>query len=365
MKVLALPRYGRLGASSRVRFFQYLPALERAGFEVSVEPLFSDAYVAGLQRLRRSKGEVVRAYARRIAGLLRKRRFDVLWVEKELLPWVPLGLERHLLASDAPLVLDYDDAVFHYYDQHRSGAVRRLLAGKHPGLMRRAVLVVAGNDYIAEFARAVGARAVAVLPTAVELGRYGPVERVATDGPPRIGWIGQRSTAEYLRHLSPLFERLSAGGKARFVAIGIEPAALGLPMEGAPWSEATEVASLRALDVGVMPLADSPFERGKCGYKLVQYMACGLPVVASPVGVNAQLIDDGVNGFLATSPAEWESALERLIGDASLRDRMGRAGRMKVEESYSTRATAPRLVELLHEAARTRAKGGEALCAGS
>jgi glycosyltransferase involved in cell wall biosynthesis len=258
-----------------------------------------------------------------------------------------------------PYVLDYDDAVFHLYDEHRSAAIRWALGGKHPSLMRRAALVVVGNGYLADCAERAGARNVAVVPTAVDLDRYGAAREAAQDGaPPRVGWIGQRSTADFLRPLAPLFERLAAAGKARFAAIGIDARALGLPMDGVPWSEDSEVHSIRGLDVGVMPLVDGPFERGKCGYKLVQYMACGLPVVASPVGVNRQLVEHGVNGFLATTNEEWRMALETLLSDAGLRRRMGRAGRRMVEETYCLQVTAPRIAGLLARAGGARAAAG-------
>jgi glycosyltransferase involved in cell wall biosynthesis len=360
MKVLALPRYERLGASSRMRFLQYLPWLARGGLEVTVSGLFSDAYVRALQRSRRDRRAIVRSYARRLSRLLGARGFDLLWIEKESLPWLPGLVERALLPGGVPYVLDYDDAVFHRYDQHPRGAIRWAFGEKHPALMRGAALVVAGNEYLAEFAARAGATDIAVLPTAVDLDRYrlDRGERPAEDGAPRVGWIGQRATAGFLRPLAPLFGRLAAAGRARFVAIGIDPGALGLPMEGVPWSEDTEARSLRTLDVGIMPLADGPFERGKCGYKLVQYMASGLPVVASPVGVNRRLVEHGVNGLLADGPREWEVAIETLLADPALRRRMGEAGRRKVEEGYCLTVTGPRLVELLGRAAGSRARVG-------
>ena len=114
-----------------------------------------------------------------------------------------------------------------------------------------------------------------------------------------------------------------------------------------PWDEATEVDMLQQLDAGIMPLPDSPWERGKCGFKLIQYMACGLPVVASPVGVNREIVEQGVNGFFASTPEEWEQALRTLLLDTILRERMGQAGRKKVEERYSLQMTGPRLAALL------------------
>ena len=169
---------------------------------------------------------------------------------------------------------------------------------------------------------------------------------------PRLGWIGQRSTASFLAPYAPLFERLAAHGKAHFKSVGIDAQNLGLPMAFIPWSEETEVDSVSGFDIGIMPLVDEAFERGKCGYKLIQYMACGLPVVASPVGVNRQIVEHGVNGFLAETRAEWEKALQTLLADAGLRQRMGQAGRQKVERQYCIQVTGPTLSHLFIEAAK-------------
>jgi hypothetical protein len=349
MKILQLPRYGPLGASSRMRTYQYFSWLRAAGIEVESTALFPDSYVASLQAARRNPVEVVRAYAARVANLVRTDGYDLLWIEKEALPWVPEPFERLLLGSSIPYVLDYDDAVFHHYDENRRALVRFALGGKHPALMRGASLVVAGNHYLATFAERAGARAVELLPTVIDLERYPlrPDAKPISRQIPLVGWIGQRVTGRYLQPLAPLFGQLSGSGTVRFRAIGIDAEAFGLPMESAPWSEATEVAALSELDIGIMPLEDAPFERGKCGYKLIQYMACSLPVIASPVGANRDIVEHGVNGFLAHSIDEWRIALEVLAASPELRQRMGRAGRKKVERQYAIQATGPRLATLL------------------
>jgi glycosyltransferase involved in cell wall biosynthesis len=355
VNALMLTRYGRLGASSRMRFAQYLPWLEAAGWRISAAPLFSDGYVRGLQENTRSPLELLRAYTGRARALLGSHRFDLLWIEKETLPWLPAWLEQALLSNAVPYVLDYDDAVFHSYDQHRSPWVRCLLAGKHPALMRGAALVVAGNPYLADFAQAAGARRVEVVPTVVDMARY-PVPASSALMPgerPTVGWIGQRTTARFLTPLVPVFQALGAEGRARFTAVGIDAAALGLPMASVPWAEDTEVASISGFDVGIMPLVDEPFERGKCGYKLIQYMACGLPVVASPVGVNSQIVEHGVNGFLAETTQQWAQALRTLAADPALRARMGQAGRRRIEREYCLQVTGPLLAALLKAAAST------------
>jgi glycosyltransferase involved in cell wall biosynthesis len=281
-------------------------------------------------------------------------KYDLVWIEKECLPWLPAWAERLLLWSRVPLVLDYDDAVFHEYDGHRHWVIRQLLSNKHPQLIRRAEVVVAGNEYLAEYAHNAGARRVEILPTAIDLERYSQnVEGSNDEGGSTVGvvWIGQRSTSKFLRPLAPLIERLSAEGKVRFTVIGVSAYHIGLPMTSVPWSEETEVRSLMSNDIGIMPLTDSSFERGKCGYKLIQYMACGLPVVASPVGINRELIENGVNGFLAETLEDWEVSIKTLVEDCELRRKLGAAGRRKVEGDYCTKVTGPILVELLESVA--------------
>lgn len=348
-----LTRYGRLGASSRLRTYQYLPWLESAGMKITLAPLLSDNYVANMQRGNRDAMEVMGAYASRVRILMSSGKYDLLWIEKEAFPWLPFCIENLLLRQSVPYALDYDDAVFHSYDEHDNRLVKALLAAKHPRLMQRAALVVAGNAYLADFARQAGASRVALVPTVIDLERYPEPGLKRLDGKlPCVGWIGQRATAHFLAPYAPLFERLAAAGLARFAAIGIDTARLGLPMASVPWAEDTEVASIAALDVGIMPLLDGSFERGKCGYKLIQYMACGLPVVASPVGVNRQIVEHGVNGFLAETPEQWEQALRTLLADPNLRQRMGLAGRQKVEREYCLQVTAPVLADLLFSTAR-------------
>lgn len=365
MRLLALTRYSRLGASSRMRIFQYLPWLNEAGIDVEVAPFFHDEYVRGIQQLHRSPVSVAMSFLRRAGTLMAGARgYDLLWIEKELLPWLPSSLDRLLLPALVPYVLDYDDAVFHYYDQHRSRIVRALLGNKHVDLIRNSALTITGNRYLQDYAIRAGGAEVEILPTVVDIRRYPPSAlnaegSVGTDRPV-VGWVGQRSTARFLVPLAPLFSKLASENLASFRAIGIDAAGLGLPMDSVVWTEQTEVESIRALTIGLMPLSDDPFERGKCGYKLIQYMACGLPVVASPVGVNCQLVEHGVNGFLAETPEQWEEALRALISDQSLRARMGASGRAKVERGYTIQQTGPRLAQLLKNAASR--KTGSAPC---
>jgi glycosyltransferase involved in cell wall biosynthesis len=358
VKVLALTKYGRLGASSRMRSLQYLPWLQQAGMQATVQTLLSDDQLqARYHRGAYGFAQLLQAYADRLHTLLQRRSFDVVWIEKEALPWWPLWLERALL-SGVPYVLDFDDAIFHNYDRHAKAWVRQVYGRRLDGLMAGAALVVCGNQYLAQRARDAGARQVEVLPTAIDLDRY-PFRQEAPTGfstpaePSRIVWIGSPSTVRYLQLLSGPLQTLAK--QQSFVLRVIGGGVIDIPgvqIEVVPWTEDSEVKNINACDVGVMPLLDSPWEQGKCGYKLIQYMACGLPVVASSVGVNSEIVESGVNGFLADTPDEWVVTLGRLLGDQAFSRQMGLAGRQRVERLYCIQKTGPKLSELLRAVAR-------------
>lgn len=358
MKLLSLPRYSSRYASGRLRFEQFYPALRSAGFEVSSYPFFDERYDASGKLAAASQvGGLASGYVRRVKRLLLAGQYDLLWVQTEALPWALAAWEQALLPSSTKIVVDFDDAWFHRYDMHNSSTVRWLYADKIPRLMRRSSLVIAGNDYIAQFAKNAGAQRVSVLPTVVSATQYRA--KLTRSAVLTIGWIGSPSTTRHLVQLAPVIAQLRKAGNVRMLAVGADVDQLrGLPVEVRPWQLDREVQDLQEMDIGVMPLPDSPWERGKCGFKLIQYMACGLPVVASPVGVNTSIVQSGVNGFLANSTTEWVSSLEQLIRDPSLRQSMGTNGRRVFEERYSYESVANKLVELIRSVAICSADGG-------
>ena len=329
--------------------------MREAGVHVEVQALIDDATLFDRYKVESYRlASVLKRYAIRVAALFGRRQFDLLWIEKEALPWVPLWIELALLRK-VPYVLDFDDAVFHNYDQSRFAVVRRLYGLRLDRLMAQAALVVCGNQYLADRAKSAGAQWVEVVPTVIDLARYpAPVwpGALPSSGALTIVWIGSPSTARYLQILHRPLQLLAQRFNFVLRVIGAELDMTGVHVECEQWAEATEVASIAACQVGVMPLQDSAWERGKCGYKLIQYMACGLPVVASPVGVNCQIVEPGVNGFLANSDDEWVTALEQLLAQAQLRQQMGRVGRAKVEAEYCLQKTGPKLAELLKKAAK-------------
>ncbi|MDP2794824.1 MAG: glycosyltransferase family 4 protein [Sulfurisoma sp.] len=357
MRVLALTRYTRLGASSRMRFHQYAPFLRAHAIDVRFAHFFSDDYLMALYANGKRRGaDIVVAYLRRLRDLFSSGDYDVIWLEKEILPWLPAWAEENIAARGIPLVVDYDDAIFHGYDLNKRACVRRFLGRKIDHVMRVASVVVCGNGYLAHRAAAAGANRVETIPTVIDLDRYILPAVPAGNRPFTIGWIGSPATEGYLEAVKPALDALCRDGHCRVLLVGASTRACsGLAgVEVRAWSEEREAADIAEFDVGIMPLPDGPWERGKCGYKLIQYMALGKPVVASPVGANNDIVISGENGFFATGPAQWREVLGNLRDDPVRRRVMGEYGRRQVEQCYCARVTAPRLVSILLAAGAKR-----------
>ncbi|OII57829.1 glycosyl transferase family 1 [Pseudomonas putida] len=350
-KILVLSRYTRMGASSRLRMLQYIPALQGSELTFEVSAFFGEDYLSDLySSSRRSPLKLLRYYFKRAAVLMRVGRYDAVWIEKELFPFVPAIFERWLRAMGVRYLVDYDDAVFHNYDLSPRAWVRKWLGKKIDHVMRASNVVVAGNEYLADRARQAGAVSVEVIPTVVDHRRYRVSSR-STGEQLTIGWIGSPSTQKYVVSIHAALLEVCTRYAAKLILVGANPdiaAQLpGIEVETLPWSEESEAELIERMDIGIMPLIDGPWEKGKCGYKLIQYMACGVPVVASPVGVNIEIVGDNRCGLLASDQAEWRAALAHLLASREERTSLGLAGRHAVESRYSIQAQAPVLEKLL------------------
>ena len=240
------------------------------------------------------------------------------------------------------LVFDFDDAIF----VPRSGRLSRRPA-RFRRMVRRCDHVWAGNSYLAAEAGRFNGH-VSVVPTSIEIGRYHPV----TDKPqtvPMLVWIGSRSTRKYLLDILPTLENACGGvsGLRLKVIADFELQSDVLPIDNIPWSQDTETAELANSSIGIAPMRDDPWTRGKCGLKVLQYMASGLPVITSPFGVNRDLVTTGVTGFHAASAQEWMAAIETLAGDPALAAAMGAAGRKRCEAEYTLQQTFRKMLQSL------------------
>ena len=345
MKVLLLSKYPRMGASSRLRSLQYIPELNATGIDVRVSSLFDERYLQTLySEGKRLRLRCVLLYLRRLWVVFGIFRYDLVWIEYEVFPYCPALVERLLRWLGKPYVVDYDDAVFHNYDMAANVVVRKVLGKKIDTVMRNAACVVVGNEYLAERARKVGARRIEIIPTVVDHTRY----QCATKGSaarPVIGWIGTPATQAYVVGIRDALRTVCESTGARLLLVGatanVTEQIPGMLVDVMPWSEAAEADLIRQMHVGIMPLQDGPWDRGKCGYKLIQYMASGVPVVASPVGVNVDIVNQGRCGRLAESTQDWAEALTELLSSEPLRQSFGSAGRKAVEQRYSLQVQAP------------------------
>jgi glycosyltransferase involved in cell wall biosynthesis len=354
--MLALSPVPEEGAGCRFRIAQYIPHLEAAGITVTVSPFFTPdffrlVYQKG-QWLRKASQFVQRA-SDRLRTLADRSTYDIIFIYREAFPIGPALIESMLARTPgAAIVYDFDDAI---YLPNTSEANRAISMLKWPSKVKTIIQhsdgVIAGNEYLADYARRYST-AVTVVPTCVDTTKFTPRcdRRVAEK--PIVGWIGTPTTVPYLRELLPVLQDVARVQPfvLRVGGAGADVAYPGLEIENVPWSLEREVTLFSTCDVGVYPLSDDEWARGKCGFKAIQFMACGVPVVAAAVGVNREIIQDGVNGFVAPTPADWIDKLTRLLADPALRRELGLAGRETIEARYSLHANAPKLVSAVLDA---------------
>lgn len=340
-----------------MRVSQYVPYLASQGIDVTVSPFFTPAFFKFVYKpghfVKKGLG-VLRLLARRLTVLRELGAYDLVWVYREAIPVGPPWLERAIARRGLPIVYDFDDAIFLPAVSDANRAILFLKDTDRPakiiGISRH---VVVGNDFLGDFARRHNP-AVTTLPSVVDTTYFVPrTDGGRRDGAPLVvGWIGSPTTYSYLESLADVLRgvharhpfTLKVGGAGRPVRLS------GLDVKEVQWSLSQEVSLFNTCDIGVYPLTDDDWARGKCGYKAIQFMACGVPVVAAAVGVNREIIRDGENGFLASTPEEWRAKLERLVLDPALRQRFALEGRRTIEERYSLRVTAPRLASIMHAA---------------
>ncbi len=352
MKVLYFTKYTRLGASSRLRCYQYFPYLEKSGIEVHVSPLFCDQYLIDLYAKKKvSKLGVLKAYFKRFFKLFQVFSYDKIVIDDELFPYFPAWFEVFFSKLGVQYMSDYDDAVFHNYNLHSSALLRFFLGNKIATVMKNSCCVLAGNAYLADYAKKSGAKNVEIFPTVVDVDRYQAKSDFNLDKNTtlNLGWIGSASTQKYMVKIIPVLEKIAKEHSLKLYLIGTSnEISSTLDIVYLPWSEATEAENLQKIDVGFMPLDNSPWEQGKCGYKLIQYMASGIPVIASDVGVNAEIVKERKNGFLATEEIDWQNAIYTYLENRELLPVFGKEGRKIVVEKYNLALTSKLLINRLN-----------------
>ena len=354
IRVLCITPYPTTNAGVRLRIVQQLPELRRLGIDVTLSPFLDDrgltvAFVRG--HLVAKAFAVARGFSRRVADALRLGRFDLLFVYRESSPFGPPFLERFARRRRMPIVHDFDEAIFvpNIHSTNRSWAwLRDLQRPARVAAMATAVTVQ--NEYLAEFARRSNER-VTVIPTPVDTNGRHP-RQARSPGPVVIGWLGSETTAPYLKLVDDALARVSEEADVIVRVVGGAYANPRLRrLDVREFALEREQSDLEGFDIGILPEPDDDWTRGKGGYKALLYMAVGIPVVASRVGVNTDIVSEAETGFCVSTTDEWVAALRRLVADPSLRERMGAAGRARVTQRYSIEAVAPRMARALLTAA--------------
>lgn len=345
MTVTYFSKSSIIGPSSRYRIFQFLPHLQAAGIDCRVAPLFGEMYFSILAvqssalRALLKIPYVFACFLKRLWALLVMGKQDLIVIEGQLFPYAPPLAERLLRWCRYRVAIEMDDAIYLTPGHER----------KMPALLSMATGAIVGNDRLAAYANQFSSR-VCVVPTVVDTERFKPDSTRSTGSSAQnseaitIVWIGLAYNLKYLNVLAPALRALQPTFHLTLRVVCSQPPYMpGVEIDFRTWDFQREVADLQDATVGVMPLEDTEWARGKCGLKLLQYLAVGIPAVASPVGVNRDIIVDGENGFLAATEQDWYERLDALCRQPQLRARMGQAGRRTVEERYSLAVWGPRL----------------------
>ena len=357
MRVLAVvPSIYDTSPGQRFRIEQWEPILGESGVEITYAPFETDelrsVLYSGGKIFEKISG-VTRSMKRRTDELSRLSNFDLVYVFREAALLGPPWFERKISRSGVPMIFDFDDAIFVSYKSPSNGYLSYLkFAGKTAEICRLSTHIMAGNEFLADYARETN-KNVTIIPTTIDTDKYALVERAYEPENLTIGWSGSFSTVQHLDTIRELLQELAKTEQFHLRVIGTAAYDLpGVKVEAIQWRSETELDDLRRIDIGLMPLPDDNWSKGKCGLKALQYMALGIPTICSPVGVNSTIIKDGENGFLAESREEWIEKIKRLIHSPELRQKLGYAGRETVEREYSAKVVAPTVLEVFRSAVK-------------
>lgn len=357
--LLLLPYAWDTAPGQRFRIEQWVPHLKEQGVTFEVDELMTPQ-----QQKMLHSGESAQRKARMILETTLRRRSrlsesikgaDVIWLHRTMAVIGPPWMERRLARCGVPMIYEFDDAIW----KAETARANRMFAwlkyaDKTQEICRLSHTVVVGNAYLAEFASQF-ARNVEIVPTTIDTESYRPRSDYAQSGRIVVGWSGSITTSAYLKPIAGALQRVAKSHDIVLKVIGDRNFRLdGVPVEASDWSSATEQADLATFDIGLMPLTDDEWSKGKCGLKALQYMGMGIPTILSPVGVNAEIVRNGENGLWATTEDDWVDAITRMIESPELRERLGRAGRQTCETEYSATSQAPRVLEILRKVAKTR-----------
>lgn len=342
--------------SQRLKFEQYYPQFREAGYEVEWSSFYDEEAWRVIYKPGHVLGKIgamLRGYLRRTRDLFRLRKYDVVYTHLWITPVGPAVFEWLFgKLAGKKMIYDIDDLIFLKNASHITGWKQILKGRKKPiVLMKAAQHVITCTPYLDEFVRQYNPHTTDISST-IDTDRYQPVNPYSNDRKLTLGWSGSHSTAAYLHLLTDILQQLHKEQPFRLLVMGDKNFRMeGVEVEALAWSAADEIPILQQMDIGLYPLPDEQWVLGKSGLKALQYMSLGIPTVATALGANYRIIEDGVSGFLVKTPEEWKAKLRLLMRDPELRARIGAAARQKVEEYYSIKSTAPIYIAVLNSVA--------------
>lgn len=330
--------------SQRFRFEQYIQYLKEQGFDYDFSYLITpedDKFFYKPGNTIKKMRVVARSYAQRYKDAMKASTYDIIYIQREAFMTGSTYFEKVFSESAAKVVFDFDDSIWLSNVSEANKKFNWLKnSGKTANIIKLADMIFAGNQYLADYARQYNEN-VEIIPTTIDTDEYQRLDIPNEDGKICIGWSGSITTIQHFEYAIPFLKKVKEkfGDKVKFKVVGdgsYKNVELGI--EGLPWRKDTELADLSSFDIGIMPLPDDEWAKGKCGLKGLQYMALEIPTLMSPVGVNAEIIQDGDNGFLATDIDEWVDKISKLVESAELRKEMGQKARQTVLDKYSVQA---------------------------
>lgn len=357
IKVLFWVPYPSEGASNRYRVEQFLPYLEEENILYSLHSFWSSVAYKKLYK----KGYYLRKICffilgtlSRIMDLIQVFRYDIVFIHREAYPLGDAFFESILFFLRKPIIFDFDDAIFLPFSSNPNNFIECF---KHPAktgkIIKMCREIIAGNEYLANFVLNYNS-SVSIIPTSIDTDKYYANQKEDSDIVV-IGWMGSITTSVFLEDMENVFSRiLNEFDNVRLKIIGGSYSFDGKNILNKAWALNEEIEDLRTFDIGIMPMPDNEWNKGKCGFKAILYMSMGIPCVSSPVGINKDIISDAINGYLANTEDEWVERLSLLIKNPELRKRMGRAARSTIEEKYSVKVNAPRFLEVVRKACNNK-----------
>lgn len=354
MNILFIVPYPTEGPSNRFRVEQYLPFLKKEGIKYRVRPFFGSRSYKILYK----RGFLIRkviffiiSFLRRLFDIISAHRYDIVFLHREAFPFGSF-MESFLKLFSKKIIYDFDDAIFlpNVSDSNRLIETFKD-ATKTEKIVKSSAHVIAGNVFLKNYALRSN-KNVSILPTPIDTDLYIPNFDRRSGTSLTMGWIGSVTTLKYLDIISDVFADIL------MKYTGVKLSVIGGTWKGVnstkvickDWQLDSEIRDLQSFDIGIMPLKNDAWAKGKCAFKIIEYMSVGIPVVASAVGMNNEVIQDGINGFLAVDKGDWHRKLSLLIENPALRFAMGMAGRKAAEEKYSLKVNAPKLISILKEA---------------